>query len=198
MIAFVNASKLAALTVGAASLALSIASPSLAGTLTYTGTTNGGPTWNRPLGGNPPTVLSGVGTATPYNVFGFTVNATGLYDFLSNATDPLGWDNYLFLYSNSFNPVDQFTNVIVGNDDFPSIGASGFNGVNLTTGINYFLVTSGFGNADVGAFSNSISGVGDIASSSSTPVPTPALLPGIIGMGAAAYRKRKGVATAKA
>jgi subtilisin-like proprotein convertase family protein len=29
-------------------------------------------------------------------------------------------------------------------------------------------------------------------------IPTPALIPGLIGMGAAAYRKRKGAATAKA
>lgn len=197
MIAFVNAKKIATLALGAASLALSMAAPSLAGSLTYTGTTQGGQTWNRTLSGNPPNVLSGVGTATPYSVFEFNVDATGTYDFLSIATNPANWDNYLHLYRNSFNPSAQFTNVMNANDDFGAIGRSGFNGVSLTSGINYFLVTSGFGNTDFGAFSNTISGVGNI-SASSTAVPTPALLPGLIGIGAAAYRKRKGAAIAKA
>jgi hypothetical protein len=39
--------------------------------------------------------------------------------------------------------------------------------------------------------------INQLSLKTSTPVPTPALLPGLIGMGAAAYRKRKGAATAK-
>jgi hypothetical protein len=40
--------------------------------------------------------------------------------------------------------------------------------------------------------------INQLSLKTSTPVPTPALLPSLIGMGAAAYRKRKGAATAKA
>jgi hypothetical protein len=42
-----------------------------------------------------------------------------------------------------------------------------------------------------------ISGV-DIGNGGANPIPTPALLPGLIGLGAAAYRKRKGAAAAQA
>jgi hypothetical protein len=47
------------------------------------------------------------------------------------------WDNYLFLSHTSFNPVPRFTNVILGNDDFSSIGLSRFSGMNLSTGVSY-------------------------------------------------------------
>jgi hypothetical protein len=40
--------------------------------------------------------------------------------------------------------------------------------------------------------------INQLSLKTSTPIPTPALLPGLIGMGAAAYRKRKGAATVKA
>jgi hypothetical protein len=180
---------------------LSVAAPSLAGTLTYTGTTVGGPTWNRPIQGNPPVPpLSGVGTATPYSVQSFSVDASGAYDFLSTATNPSGWDNYTFLYANSFDPTAQFANVIIGNDDFnddvSNIGQSGFNGVSLTAGVAYFFVTTGFGNGDAGQFSNTISGPGNISLHSPTPVPEPtttlALLGfGLLGAGSAVKRRQK-------
>ena len=186
--------KTAGLTVaGATCLALSTAAPSLAGSLSYSGTTVGQPTWNRPLSGNPPTSLSGVGTATRYSVFEFFVDTSGAYNFLSVATNPANWDNYTFLYQNSFNPLAPLTNVLRGNDDFPDVGQSGFNGVSLTAGVNYFLVTTGFGNTSTGAFTNTITGPGNIAA-----VPTPALLPGLIGMGVAALRKRKSGAAEEA
>jgi hypothetical protein len=40
--------------------------------------------------------------------------------------------------------------------------------------------------------------INQLSLKTSTPIPTPALLPGLIGMGVAAYRNRKGAATAKA
>jgi hypothetical protein len=180
--------KTACLTVaGATCLTLGAALPSLAITFTYTGTTAGQPTWNRPFQGTPPTPpASGVGTNVPYNVFEFTVDTAGLYDFLSVGTNPVNWDNYTFLYQNSFNPAQPFTNVLIGNDDFPSIGQSGFNGVSLATGTSYFFVTTGFGNSDAGAFTNTISGLGNV-----TPVPTPALVPGAVALCAGLLRKRK-------
>ena len=103
----------------------------------FPGTTAGGPTWNRPIGGTPPIVLSGIGTAVPYDLFSFYVSAAGTYSFVSTAN----WDNYTFLYRDSFSPTDQFTNVLIGNDDNPSVGSSGFN-FDLQTGVNYFLVVT--------------------------------------------------------
>lgn len=125
----------------------------------FTGTTLGGPTWNRPLAGTPPTGLSAVGTNTPYNVLQFSVNLSGSYSFLDTATNPANWDNFTFLYQTSFSSINQLTNVLIGNDDNPSIGLSGFS-YNLSAGVNYFFITTGFGNTDSGDYSLSITGPG--------------------------------------
>jgi hypothetical protein len=137
-----------------------LATPALAGDISVNGDTTGGPLWNRPLGGNPPTPpLSAVGTAVPYEVWEFSVTADGVYDFLSVADG--GWDNYLFLYTGSFDPTDQFANVLIGNDDFPTIGVSGF-AYALTAGTTYLTVNTGFANDDFGAYTMRITGPGDI------------------------------------
>ena len=119
------------------------------------GTTVGGPTWNRPLAGTPPAGLSGVGTATPYSVIQFAVETSGTYTFLDTATSPANWDNFTFLYINSFSAAAPLTNVRIGNDDFPTIGLSGFNFA-LTANTNYFFVTTGFANTDSGTYRLSI------------------------------------------
>lgn len=147
--------------IGTFAIASSLATAAFADTVNVNGDTTGGATWNRPVGGNPPTPpVSGVGTATRYEVTQFTVGQAGAYDFLSVATT--GWDNYLFLYQTSFDPTDQFANVIIGNDDFPVIGMSGFDGVNLLTGVSYLAVSTGFANDDFGAYVLTISGPGTI------------------------------------
>ena len=61
-----------------------IANP--AATVTYTGDTSGGPTWNRPAVNSASDcgALSGVGTATPYSVQPFYVDTAGNYDIFSD------------------------------------------------------------------------------------------------------------------
>src|SRR5580698_4690093 len=80
--------------------------PAHATSIAYNGTTLGGPTWNRPVenGDDPPTDLSGDGDAVPFDVHEFTVDTAGIYALVSNAIDPFGWDNYTFLYVNTFDP----------------------------------------------------------------------------------------------
>jgi hypothetical protein len=128
---------------------------------TYSGTTFGASVWNRPVenGLLPPDTLSGIATAVPYSTFNFSVGTAGSYNFVSNATNPVGWDNYLFLYSPAFNALQPLTNALIGNDDFPSTGVSGFS-INLVSGVSYTLVTTGFDNTDAGNFTNTISGPG--------------------------------------
>ncbi len=126
--------------------------------LSYSGTTVGGPTFNRPVAGSPPMTLSLVGTAVSYDFVQFSIATAGVYNFLSLSVSPAGWDNFTFLYQNSFNPASPLTNVLIGNDDFPTIGRSGFS-YNLSPGVNYIFVTTGFSNTDAGTFNNSVTAV---------------------------------------
>lgn len=155
-------------------------------------TTADGPRWNRPVqnGNSTPTGLSGTGTNTPYHVQAFHVGTSGSYGFSSLAAD--GWDNYLFLYSGSFNAASPLTGVVIGNDDNPGIGQSGFSS-SLTAGTQYFLVTTGFGNADLGAFTNTIVWSQEVGGGPITlgliPTPGAAALLGLGGL--AASRRRR-------
>jgi len=165
-----------------------VISPLTAQAQSFPGDTTGGPTWNRPVEGAPPTPpTSGVGTAVPYETISFTVDVSGPYAFNSIAAaipvDP--WDNYAFLYQNSFNPTDQFTNVIVGNDDFPNIGTAGFSSINLTAGTTYIFVSTGFANDDFGPYLLEIGGPGTAS------VPEPTTLVAAAGLGLVALRRRR-------
>lgn len=175
--------------------------PTLANAQTVAGTTTGGPTWNRPVSGAPPVPpLSGVGTAVPYVVIPLTISTNGSYVFQSTAITA-GYDNYAFLYQNSFNPAAQFTNLLVGNDDNPNIGLSGFT-IALTTGTNYFFVGSGFANDDFGDFSLNVAGPGIATFNGiSGAVPEPAtwamMLLGFGGIGYSMRRRRRKTAIAR-
>lgn len=153
---------------------------------TITGSTQGDPTWRRPIvngngngNGNFHT-LSSTGTAVAYDVIHFTVSGSGNYSFQETAAD--NWNNYTFLYSTSFDPTNQLTNGVAGNDDNPSIGSSGFT-AHLSSAVQYYFVSTGFGNQDFGSFNLSISGPGSInfassilASSDSATVPEPSTI----------------------
>ena len=144
-----------------AALALSAVFTAPASAITVVGTTVGGPVFNRPLTGTPVVELSGVGTAVRYQVTRFTVGTTGSYSFLMTGTNPVNWDTFLGLHANAFNPIAPLTNGIIYNDDFPSIGLSGFNAT-LTSGVSYFAIATGFENIDFGAYSLAINGPGTI------------------------------------
>ncbi len=125
----------------------------------YVGTTVGAPKWNRPVqdGNNVPTILSLMATATPFSVQPFFVGTAASYSLLSTSNVPSGWDNYTFLYENGFDSTSPLVNVLIGADDTPTVGLSGFTKA-LTSGKQYYFVTTGFGNSDAGSFTNSITG----------------------------------------
>ncbi len=127
-------------------------------TVNYSGDTTGAPTFNRAL--SDCSGLSGVGTAVAYQVQDFTVTAAGNYDITSVQT---GFDGFIHLYTGSFNPADALTNCTAGSDDGTGgIGTSEILGVALTSGTQYFVVTSGFANTDFGPYDNTLSGPGTI------------------------------------
>lgn len=167
-----------------AALAALLALPALAGTAVYSGDTTGGPLWDRPIGTGPS--ISGLGPVN-YSVQPFIVDAAGLYTIDSVQSDDFGvWDGYLHLYQGSFDPTDQLTGLIGGNDDGPGgIGTSQILDIALNTGTTYYAVTSGFAAGDVGGFTNTISGVGNI-----TLVPEPAAL-SLLALGALALVRRR-------
>lgn len=173
-------------TLYALAIAISTALPVRSATLNYSGTTAGAPAWNRPVENL--SELSNLGTKTRYSVANFIVDTNGVYAFTSNATN--AWDNFLFLYQGSFDASTPLFGALIANDDNPNIGSSGFS-YSLLANTSYSLVTTGYENTDLGAFSNSIVGDGNFVGSAQQ-VPEPAAIAGILlAGGSAIFLRRK-------
>jgi hypothetical protein len=155
----------------------------------YVDDTTGSPTFDRPFADFSGLSPNGLGVA--YDTFSFSVDTAGTYTFRSFALPISGpWDNFLFLYEDSFDPNNALVNGIAGNDDFNSnIGRSGFD-ITLATGVAYTLVTTGFGADDFGRYLNIIRGPGEITA----PVPEPEtyamMLAGLAAIGFLARRRQ--------
>ncbi|MCF8373538.1 MAG: S8 family serine peptidase, partial [Bacteroidales bacterium] len=125
-------------------------------------------TWNRPFASG--SCCSSLGPVS-YSVYGpFSVNVTGSYN-VSSVQD--GWDGYLFVYENAFDPQDQTANFVAGDDDGNGgIGTSDIENVTLNTGTEYFIVTTGFAAGDFGSFTNTITGPGTATCGGGSPTAT--------------------------
>jgi hypothetical protein len=130
-----------------------------AATLTYSDTTVGGPSWQRPHSGIPPTwVTSSTGYA--FHVLSFVVDTSGSYNLVTTAAS---FDNYLILYRDAFNPAAPLTNALAADDDSGTGLNSAIYNFALSSGVDYYLVTSSFSRTDSGTFTNQLSGPGNIA-----------------------------------
>lgn len=143
--------------------------------VSYTGSTVGGDSWDRPFASG--SCCSGLGPVL-YEVQPYYTDASGLYNISSIQTT---WDGYLLLYQTAFDPTDQTSNFVAGDDDGAGgIGTSDINGVTLTSGTQYFLVTTGFAAGDVGNYLNTITDVFGTANIT-LGVPVTSLEPGSVG-----------------
>lgn len=152
--------------------------------VTLAGDTSGGTTWRRPVQGTQ--TLSGVGTAVRYETALICPTATGTYE-IETVTDT--WDGYLFVYRTTFDPNDQFTNLLASNDDHGGVRASNVL-LTMEGGVPHVVVQTGFGNGDFGPWSGGVHGDAPVQAGAcpSTPPPPPSptqtcqgLTPTIIG-----------------
>jgi PEP-CTERM motif len=172
-----------------AALAFSAVIATPASAVVVIGTTTGGPTFNRPLAGIPPTGLSGVGTAVRYQVTPFTVTANGSYTLALTAV----YDTFLGLHNNAFLPATPLTNAL-GYDDDGGVGSNSLLTLNLLTGVSYFAIATSFLNDDFGAYSLEITGPGNVILPNAGPVPEPTTWAMIIagfGIVGGALRRRR-------
>jgi len=79
------------------------------------------------------------------------------------------FDGYLHLYEIAFDPTDQLTNLLAGDDDGPGgIGTSEIEFA-LVTGTEYFLINSGFSATSSGSYTTTITGPGMVSCGSGGP-----------------------------
>ncbi|MEZ4709298.1 MAG: tandem-95 repeat protein [Caldilineaceae bacterium] len=120
----------------------------------YSGSTSGNPFWTRPNEGATCTLST---VSTRYHVQAFAVDTSGNYNLSSNQS---GWDGYIHLYQDSFNPLAPCTHYLNGDDDVIIGGSSELLGQFLEAGRIYYFVTSSNSSSDAGNFDNSIDGAG--------------------------------------
>lgn len=176
-----NITKFFRAAIAISALFVGLVNPAKADIVTWTGDTTGGPTFDRPLASL--TGLSSIGEGVSYNAIQFSVDTDGEYSFTLHG---LGFDTFLILYQNAFDPSDSLANGVVANDDLVSLRTSGF-ASDLTAGTQYFVVVTGFDPDDAGAYSLTISGDGVISA-----VPEPeAWLMLAFGLAAITYAQRR-------
>lgn len=95
---------------------------------------------------------------TFYDVFTFYVSSNGSYTILNDYNN---FDGFLSLYANNFDASSPCANFVAANDDYDGIGLSQLI-VNLTAGVTYYVVTSGYNFWQNGEYTTTITGTGDV------------------------------------
>lgn len=119
---------------------------------TFYGSNQGQPTFNRPSG-----LATLSGNIVRYSVQPFFPNEDAQC-FIESIQEGPDFDGVILLYRNGFNPASPLTNLIAISDDGPDfdIGESHIDARPLLFNDNYYLVTAGYNNLDIGTFSNMV------------------------------------------
>ena len=136
--------------------------------------------------------MSVIGTATHYTAYAFTASVSGAHTFTTRG----GFDTFVVLYDEPFQPAAALFNALIANDGLSaaSFTVSGFS-FGLQAGRQYSYVVTGFDNDEFGAYTTTIE-------SPEVPVvpgvPEPATWASVaIGLLAATRRRRVAVPTAQ-
>ncbi len=176
--------------------------PAMADTVVISGSTTGGPLFNRPNEGQPPTSLSPFATAVPLRRLRFIVSEAGSYSLTLVSTQfaTNGYDPFLVLYVDNGSPdiASQLSlaNALAANDNGGGFPTSLIN-ITLSPGVSYLAVPTGFANDDFGAYTLTATGPGTVNFPSNflTPVPEPTtwllLGTGLAGIAAKVRGRRK-------
>lgn len=142
------------------------------------------PTWRRPAQDNNSSYLRD--SLVHFATTDFTVADSGTYSILSQQ---IGGDGYIHLYEDSFDPLNQYSNFIVGDDDYDGTRQSFIEAVELVAGTNYVLVSNWFSSGLTGTHSYTITGT----NISAVPLPAGGLLliSGLAGVAALKRRKQR-------
>ena len=149
----------------------------------HVGDSTGSPTWDVDA------AFNGVGTVVPYQAFDFHVDADGVYKFLAAAR----FDSMVILYEGGFDASAPNENLIRFNDDILTPNTSGFQ-TELTAGLQYTFVVTGFNDGEFGAYTFTIGGPGNImpgpAPLAAVPEPSTWLMLGL-GLAAVGFAARR-------
>jgi hypothetical protein len=147
----------------------------------YSSSLGGGPTFTRPSS-------TGAAGTTPgffYHVQPFYVTQAGTYAFEQTSS----FDDYMFLYSPSFDPANPTANFIEGDDDDGAGNDSRISRA-LTPGVQYFMVNTSFDPSITGAFT-----VNGTFPAGAPPImgliPEPTTLAGLAAVGLIALRRKR-------
>jgi hypothetical protein len=180
-----NIKKLFRTALAACALFSGFASTASAEFFSHVGDSTGAPTWDVDA------AFNGVGTVVPYQAFDFHVDEDGRYKFLAAAR----FDSMIILYEGGFDASAPNANQVRFNDDILTPNTSGFQ-YELTAGLQYTFVITGFNDSEYGAYTFTIGGPGNIIPGPAllAPVPEPStwlmLGMGLAAVGFAARRKQ--------
>lgn len=97
-----------------------------------------------------------------YDFFTFMVDSTAVYEII-NTYSP-GFDGYLHLYADTFDPQNPCATYIAGNDDYNGDIGYSYISDTLTAGTLYYIVSSAWQTHQTGDYNTAITGPGNISS----------------------------------